>query len=89
MKKNISNVKEFKELNDTSQDNSADITQGINTEYEDFEKKINNAIDEELKQLEQDEEKIKKLLETINNGKSNEINSDNVNNTNNNSGESD
>ena len=89
LKKNISNIKEFKELNDTSQDNSADITQGINTEYEDFEKKINNAIDEELKQLEQDEEKIKKLLETINNGKSNEINSDNVNNTNNNSGESD
>ena len=89
LKKNISNVNEFKELNDTSQDNSADITQGINTEYEDFEKKINNAIDEELKQLEQDEEKIKKLLETINNGKSNEINSDNINNTNNNSGESD
>ena len=89
LKKNISNIKEFKESNETSQDNSADITQGINTEYEDIEKKINSAIDEELKQLEQDEEKIKKLLETINNGKSIEMNSKSINISNNNSGDSD
>ena len=89
LKKNISNIKEFKESNETSQDNSADITQGINIEYEDIEKKINSAIDEELKQLEQDEEKIKKLLETINNGKSIEMNSKSINISNNNSGDSD
>ena len=77
------NIKDFKELNDYSQDNSGDITQGINIEYEDIGKKINNVIDEELKSLEFDEEKIKKLLEKINNGNNIEINFNDINNNDN------
>ena len=66
-----------------SLNNSCEICQSSNNiEYEDMEKKINNAIDTELKQLEEDEEKIKKLLEKINNGNSSEINinENNINN---------
>ena len=61
-----SSIKEFNEKNNYNPNNSGEIN---NIEYEDIDKKINTAIDEELKQLEQDEEKIKKLLEKINNGK--------------------
>ena len=72
---------ENKDSNLYSLNNSREIGQVNNTEYEDIEKKINNAIDNELKQLEQDEENIKKLLEKINNGNSsNEINNINENN---------
>ena len=84
-KNNISNIKEFKESNNNSQNNSEEIINENNKEYEDFENKINSAIDEELKQLELDEEKIKTLLEKINNGNSTDINYNisNTNNTNN------
>ena len=78
MKKN-----DNKENNLYSLNNSVEICQSNNNiEYEDMEKKINNAIDTELKQLEEDEEKIKKLLEKINNGNSSEINinENNINN---------
>ena len=61
-----SSIKEFNEKNNYNPNNSGEIN---NIEYEDIDKKINTAIDEELKQLEQDEEKIKKLFEKINNGK--------------------
>jgi len=80
-----SNKKNFlknKDSNLYSLNNSDEINQETNTKYEDIEKKINNAIDNELKQLEQDEEKIKKLLEKINNGNSSDINI-NINENNN------
>ena len=79
IKENENNIKDFKELDDLIQDNSADIAQGINIEYEDFGKKINAVIDDELKNLELDEEKIKKLLEKINNGNNIEIDFNNIN----------
>ena len=65
---------ENKDNNLYSLNNSGENIQDINNQYEDIEKKINNAIDNELKQLEQDEEKIKKLLEKINNGNSSDNN---------------
>ena len=68
------NIKKERDLNNFSLNNSVD-----NTEYEDIEKKINLAIDDELKQLEQDEEKIKKLLEKVNNGNSSELNLNEIN----------
>ena len=71
---NKKNIKKDKDINNFSLNNSID-----NTEYEDIEKKINSAIDDELKQLEQDEEKIKKLLEKVNNGKSSELNLNEIN----------
>ena len=71
---NKKNIKKDKDINNFSLNNSID-----NTEYEDIEKKINSAIDDELKQLEQDEEKIKKLLEKVNNGKSSDINLNEIN----------
>ena len=78
---------ESKDSNLYSLNNSVEISQDVNTQYEDIEKTINNAIDNELKQLEQDEEKIKKLLEKINNGNSSDININiNENNNINNSG---
>ena len=79
IKENENNIKDFKELDDLLKDNSVDITQGINIEYEDFGKKINAVIDDELKNLELDEEKIKKLLEKINNGNNIEIDFNNIN----------
>ena len=79
IKDNENNIKDFKELDDLIQDNSVDITRGINIEYEDFGKKINAVIDDELKNLELDEEKIKKLLEKINNGNNIEIDFNNIN----------
>lgn len=71
---NKKNIKKEKDINTFSINNSID-----NTEYEDIEKKINLAIDDELKQLEQDEEKIKKLLEKVNNGNSSELNLNEIN----------
>ena len=68
------NIKKERDINNFSLNNSVD-----NTEYEEIEKKINLAIDDELKQLEQDEEKIKKLLEKVNNGKSSELNLNEIN----------
>ena len=68
------NIKKERDINNFSLNNSVD-----NTEYEDIEKKINLAIDDELKQLEQDEEKIKKLLEKVNNGNSSELNLNEIN----------
>ena len=89
IKNDVSNtIKEFKESNDNSLNNSLEINQEYKSGYEEIEKKINSVIDEELKQLELDEEKIKKLLDNINNGNSTDINSK-VNNMNNNIEDSD
>jgi len=69
-------------LNDYSKDNSWDITHGINIEYEDIWKKINNVIDEELKKNLM--KKIKNLFEKINNRNNIEIHFNNINNNYNN-----
>ena len=69
-------------MNDYSKDNSWDITHGINIEYEDIWKKINNVIDEELKKNLM--KKIKNLFEKINNRNNIEIHFNNINNNYNN-----
>ena len=69
-------------MNDYSKDNSWDITHGINIEYQDIWKKINNVIDEELKKNLM--KKIKNLFEKINNRNNIEIHFNNINNNYNN-----
>ena len=69
-------------MNDYSKDNSWDITHGINIEYEDIWKKINNVIDEELKKNLM--KKIKNLFEKNNNRNNIEIHFNNINNNYNN-----
>ena len=69
-------------MNDYSKDNSWVITHGINIEYEDIWKKINNVIDEELKKNLM--KKIKNLFEKINNRNNIEIHFNNINNNYNN-----
>ena len=64
-KSNKSNPKELRSSN-YSPNNSFELFNKTNTDYEEIGKNINSVLDDELKQLEIDEENINKLLEQIN-----------------------
>ena len=72
-KSNVSNPRELKSHNNYSPNNSFELLTEVNTDYEEIGRNINAAIDEELRQLEQDEENINKLLEQINIGEFNDL----------------
>ena len=60
-----------RDIHNYSPNNSFELLNPINQDYEEIGNNINSVFDEELKQLEQDEENIKRLLEQLKNGKVN------------------